>query len=106
RHRSCFPIRRRLPAVTVVADGDHSGEGGRHPVWYRGAVLRKRRLFGYEPRHQPLLSREAFARRLAAAVGSAPTTRGINTLGLKRYLLVDGRGWLLVAVAHGASTPK
>src|SRR3954463_10564472 len=40
--------------------------------------MENRRLLGYESRHQPLLGRRAFARRLAANFGAASLLIGIS----------------------------
>lgn len=67
--------------------------GGRGSV--KGAVLAKRHLLGYESRHQPLLSRGAFARRLAVCFGAAALLIGLSLLGgMAGYRSLEGMAWI------------
>jgi hypothetical protein len=57
--------------------------------------LAKRGLLGYESRHQPLLSRVAFARRLAASSGAAALLIGLSLLGgMAGYRYLEGMEWI------------
>jgi hypothetical protein len=57
--------------------------------------LAKRRLLGYESRHQPLLSRAAFVRRLAASFGAAVLLIALSLLGgMAGYRYLEGMEWI------------
>jgi hypothetical protein len=54
-----------------------------------------RRVFRYESRHQPLLSRAAFARRLAASFGAASALIALSLLaGMAGYRHFEGMAWI------------
>jgi hypothetical protein len=57
--------------------------------------LSKRRLFRLETRRQPLLSRRAFAGRVAASFGAATTLIAVSLLGgMIGYHLLEGLAWI------------
>ena len=57
--------------------------------------MAKRGLLGYESRHQPLLSRKAFARRLATSFGAATLLIGLSLLGgMVGYRYFEGMEWI------------
>jgi hypothetical protein len=56
---------------------------------------RARRIFHYESRHQPLLTRRAFARRLAGSAGAATLLIGLSLLaGMAGYRYLEGMEWI------------
>ena len=60
-----------------------------------GAVLSKRRLFRLESKHQRLLSREAFARRVALSFAAASAFIGVSLLGgMIGYHSLEGLAWI------------
>jgi hypothetical protein len=58
-------------------------------------AMSQRGLFHYETRHQPLLSRQAFARRVARnfAVASALIAASL-AIGMAGYHFLEGMDWL------------
>jgi hypothetical protein len=57
--------------------------------------LSKRRLFQLENRRQPLLSRRAFAGRVAASFGAATALIAVSLLGgMIGYHLLEGLAWI------------
>jgi hypothetical protein len=57
--------------------------------------LRKHRIIGYESKHQPLLTRAAFARRLAAMFGAAAALISLSLLGgMVGYRYFEGMEWI------------
>jgi hypothetical protein len=57
--------------------------------------LSKHHLFHYESKHQPLLSRAAFARRLARSFGAASLLIGVSLLaGMAGYHWLEGMVWI------------
>jgi hypothetical protein len=55
----------------------------------------KRDLFRYESKHQPLLSRRAFAWRLVASFGAASVLIGLSLLaGMAGYRYFEGMDWI------------
>jgi hypothetical protein len=55
----------------------------------------RRHLFHYESKHQPLLSREAFARRLARSFAAASLLIGVSLLaGVLGYHWFEGMAWI------------
>src|SRR5262249_49472316 len=57
--------------------------------------LARRRFIGYETRHQPLLSRAAFARRLARSVGGAALFIALSLFGgMAGYRPFEGMEWI------------
>ena len=55
----------------------------------------KRRFLGYEARHQPLLSRKAFTRRLAGSCGAAALLIGLSLLGgMAGYRHFEAMEWI------------
>jgi hypothetical protein len=62
---------------------------------YKGDVLAKRHLLGYESKHQPLLSRRAFAGRLAGSFGAAILLIGLSLLvGMAGYHYFEEMAWI------------
>jgi hypothetical protein len=58
-------------------------------------VLSKHRLFEYESKSQPLLSREAFARRLARSFAVASLLIGVSLLvGMAGYHWLERMEWI------------
>jgi hypothetical protein len=58
-------------------------------------VLSKRRLFNLEHKRQPLLSRRAFAGRLAASFGAASVLIAASLLaGMIGYRSLEGMAWI------------
>jgi hypothetical protein len=57
--------------------------------------LSNRRLFKLETRRQPLLSRRAFARRVALSFGAASVLIGVSLLGgMIGYHVLEGMAWI------------
>jgi hypothetical protein len=57
--------------------------------------LSKRRLFELETRRQPLLSRRAFAGRVAASFGAATALIAVSLLGgMIGYHVLEGLAWI------------
>ena len=57
--------------------------------------MSKRRLFHFESKHQPLLSRKAFAGRLAASFGAASALISLSLLvGMAGYHLLEKLAWI------------
>jgi hypothetical protein len=57
--------------------------------------LAKRRFLRYESRHEPLLTRKAFARRLAGTFGAAAVLVGVSLLGgMAGYHYLEGMEWI------------
>jgi len=55
----------------------------------------KKRILDYEARHQPLLSREAFARRLAGHFLATALFIGVSLLGgMAGYRYLEGMSWI------------
>jgi hypothetical protein len=60
-----------------------------------GVVMAKRSLFALEHKQQPLLSRAAFARRLAKSGGASATFIGLSLLaGMVGYHCFEGLAWI------------
>ncbi len=58
-------------------------------------MSKKRRLLGYESQHQPLLSRWAFAVRLATCFGVSALLVGLSLLGgMVGYRYFEGMEWI------------
>jgi hypothetical protein len=58
-------------------------------------ILAHQHLFGLESRHQPLLSRRAFARRLGWSFGAASLLIAVSLLaGMAGYHLLEGMAWI------------
>jgi hypothetical protein len=58
-------------------------------------VLLKRPILGYESKHQPLLSRRAFARRLARSCGAAALLIALSLFGgMAGYRYFEGMEWI------------
>src|SRR5207253_8168314 len=58
-------------------------------------VLAKRHFFGYESKHQPLLSRKAFVRRLATSFGAVGLLVGLSLVGgMAGYHYLEGLSWI------------
>src|SRR2546423_13146341 len=54
-----------------------------------------RRFLNLESRHQPLLSRRAFARRLARSFAAASVLIGVSLLvGMLGYHYIEGMAWI------------
>jgi hypothetical protein len=59
------------------------------------AVLAKHHFLEYESKHQPLLSRQAFARRLARNFAAAMVLIGVSLLGgMIGYHYLEGMAWI------------
>ncbi len=57
--------------------------------------MAKRSFFRYETKHQPLLSRRAFAKRVARCFGTASLLIGISLLGgMLGYRHFEGMEWI------------
>ena len=57
--------------------------------------MSKRHLLGLETKSQPLLSRRAFARRLARSFGAASALIGVSLLaGMMGYHWLEGLAWI------------
>ena len=57
--------------------------------------MAKRSFFRYETKHQPLLSRRAFAKRVARSFGTASLLIGISLLGgMLGYRYFEGMEWI------------
>jgi hypothetical protein len=57
--------------------------------------LAKRIIFRYESKHQPILSRGAFAKRLAGSFGAATLLIGLSLLGgMLGYRCFEGMEWI------------
>jgi hypothetical protein len=57
--------------------------------------LAKRFLLGYEAKHQPLLSRKAFAMRLARSFAASALLIGVSLfVGMLGYRCTEGMDWL------------
>lgn len=57
--------------------------------------MRKRRLIGYESKHQPLLTRAQFARRLASMFGAATLLVTMSLVaGVVGYRYFEGMEWI------------
>jgi hypothetical protein len=57
--------------------------------------LAKRSFFRYETKHQPLLSRRAFAKRVARSFGTASLLIGFSLLaGMLGYRHFEGMEWI------------
>jgi hypothetical protein len=58
-------------------------------------VLAKRHFLHYESKHQPLLSRRAFAQRLARNFAAALALIGVSLLGgMAGYRFLEGMTWI------------
>jgi sterol desaturase/sphingolipid hydroxylase (fatty acid hydroxylase superfamily) len=65
------------------------------PVIVLGAAVSKRRLFRYESIRQPLLSRGAFARRVARHFAASSLLIGVSLLaGMAGYHWLEGMAWI------------
>jgi hypothetical protein len=59
------------------------------------AALAKHHFLGYESKHQPLLSRQAFARRLARNFAAAMVLIGVSLVGgMVGYHYLEGMAWI------------
>jgi hypothetical protein len=57
--------------------------------------LAKRHFLGYESKYQPLISRQAFARRLARNVATAAVLIGVSLIGgMIGYRYLEGMAWI------------
>jgi hypothetical protein len=57
--------------------------------------LAKRHLLGFERKHQPLLSRKAFAKRMARSFGLAIVLIGVSLFGgMAGYHYLEGMEWI------------
>lgn len=57
--------------------------------------MARRHLLRYESRHEPLLSRRAFARRMAASFGAATLLIGLSLLGgMIGYRCLEDMEWI------------
>ena|SRR5580765_3208891 len=57
--------------------------------------MAKRPIFQYEAHHQPLLSRAAFARRMAGSFGTATLLIGLSLMaGMVGYRHFEGMDWI------------
>jgi hypothetical protein len=57
--------------------------------------LAKRAFLNYETKHQPLLSRRAFARRVVRSFGTASLLIGLSLLGgMLGYRYFEGMSWI------------
>jgi len=57
--------------------------------------LSKKHLLGYESKHQPLISRKAFAKRLAKSFAAATLLIGLSLLaGVLGYRYFEGMEWI------------
>jgi hypothetical protein len=57
--------------------------------------LAKHHFLGYESKHQPLLSRQAFARRLARNFAAAMVLIGVSLIGgMIGYHYLEGMTWI------------
>ena len=57
--------------------------------------MSKHRLFHFESKHQPLLSREAFAKRVAQSFGVAAVFIGVSLLGgMIGYHCLEDLAWI------------
>jgi hypothetical protein len=57
--------------------------------------MSKRHLLRFESKHQPLLSRRAFGRRLARNFGAASLLIGVSLLaGMAGYHWLEGMAWI------------
>jgi hypothetical protein len=57
--------------------------------------LAKHHFLGYESKHQPLLSRQAFARRLARNFAAAMVLIGVSLIGgMIGYHYLEGMAWI------------
>ena len=55
----------------------------------------KRPILGYESKHQPLLSRQAFVRRMARSFAAASLLIGLSLLGgMAGYRYFEGMDWI------------
>jgi hypothetical protein len=55
----------------------------------------RRPILGFETKHQPLLSRRAFARRMARSCGAAALLIGLSLLGgMAGYRYFEGMEWI------------
>lgn len=55
----------------------------------------KRHILGYETKHQPLLGRGAFARRMARSFAAASLLIGVSLLGgMAGYRYFEGMDWI------------
>src|SRR5262245_22201150 len=68
---------------------------GRSANQSAGAVFSKRRLLAYESKHQPVLSRRAFAHRLARSFGAATLLISLSLLaGMAGYHYLEEMEWI------------
>jgi len=57
--------------------------------------LPKRHFLGYESKHQPLISRQAFARRLARNFAAALVLIAVSLIGgMAGYRYLEGMAWI------------
>jgi hypothetical protein len=57
--------------------------------------LARRHLFRYESRHQPLLPRREFARRLGRSIAAASLLIGVSLAGgMAGYHYIEGMAWI------------
>jgi hypothetical protein len=57
--------------------------------------LAKHHFLGYESKHQPLISRQAFARRLARNFAAAMVLIGVSLIGgMVGYHYLEGMAWI------------
>ena len=57
--------------------------------------MAKHHFLGYESKHQPLLSRQAFARRLARNFAAAMVLIGVSLIGgMVGYHYLEGMAWI------------
>jgi hypothetical protein len=61
----------------------------------REELLKRRKLIGYESRHEPLLTRGEFARRLAGNVGASALLIALSLFGgMAGYRYFEGMEWI------------
>jgi hypothetical protein len=60
-----------------------------------GVVVARRRLLGYESKHQPVISRSAFLKRMAGSLGASAFLIGMSLLGgMIGYHYFEGMAWI------------
>jgi hypothetical protein len=58
-------------------------------------MTKRRRLFGYESKHDPLLGRAAFAARAARGLGLSALLVGLSlAAGMAGYHFIEGMAWI------------
>jgi len=59
------------------------------------AVLARRHVLAFEPKHKPLLSRQAFAKRVARNFAAASLLIGLSLVGgMVGYRYLEGMDWI------------